>query len=252
MSNSNLVTYTLLSPNCSAGRSHAIDKITIHHMAGCLTVEQCGQGFQFPSRQASSNYGVDSLGHVGLYVDESNRSWASGSPENDNRAVTIEVANDQYGGVWHVSDVALNKTIELCADICRRNGMKRLNFTGDASGNLTMHRYFQATACPGEYLASKFSYIAEEVNKKLNGGLTMGQYEELKGMLQGLDKRLATLEGKMIYNYIDKNMPDWARPTIQKMVDKKLLVGDEQGNLGLTEEMLRTYVIMDRAGVLGK
>ena len=80
----------------------------------------------------------------------------------------------------------------------------------------------------------------------------MGQYEELKGMLQGLDKRLAALEGKMIYNYIDKNMPDWARPTIQKMVDKKLLVGDEQGNLGLTEEMLRTYVIMDRAGVFGK
>ncbi len=80
----------------------------------------------------------------------------------------------------------------------------------------------------------------------------MGQYEELKGMLQGLDKRLAALEGKMIYNYIDKNMPDWARPTIQKMVDKQLLVGDEHGNLGLTDEMLRTYVIMDRAGVFGK
>ena len=80
----------------------------------------------------------------------------------------------------------------------------------------------------------------------------MGQYEELKGMLQGLDKRLAALEGKMIYNYIDKNMPAWARTTIQKMVDKKLLVGDEQGRLGLTDEMLRTYVIMDRAGVFGK
>ena len=77
----------------------------------------------------------------------------------------------------------------------------------------------------------------------------MGQYEELKGMLQGLDKRLAALEGKMIYNYIDKNMPDWARPTIQKMVDKKLLVGDENGKLGLTDEMLRIYVINDRAGL---
>ena len=80
----------------------------------------------------------------------------------------------------------------------------------------------------------------------------MTQYEELKGILQGIDNRLAKLENKMIYNYIDKNMPDWARPTIQKMVDKKLLVGDEKGELGLTDEMLRTYVILDRAGTFGE
>ena len=80
----------------------------------------------------------------------------------------------------------------------------------------------------------------------------MSQYEELKGILQGIDNRLAKLENKMIYNYIDNNMPDWARPTIQKMVDKKLLVGDEKGELGLTDEMLRTYVILDRAGTFGE
>ena len=52
-------------------------------------------------------------------------------------------------------------------DICKRNKIAKLNFTGDKSGNLTMHKYFQATACPGEYLASKFPYIASEVNKRL-------------------------------------------------------------------------------------
>ena len=80
----------------------------------------------------------------------------------------------------------------------------------------------------------------------------MTQYEELKALLQGINHRLAKLEDKMIYNYIDKNMPDWARPTIQKMVDKKLLAGDEKGELGLTDEMLRTYVILDRAGAFGE
>lgn len=167
MSNSSLVNYTKISPNSTNPRNHKIDKITIHHMAGNLSVETCGNVFAPISRQASANYGVGSDGRVGMYVEEKNRSWASSSRENDNRAVTIEVANDRIGGDWHVSDVALEKTIELCVDICRRNGIARLNFTGDKSGNLTMHKYFASTTCPGAYLESKFPYIADEVNKRL-------------------------------------------------------------------------------------
>lgn len=169
MSNSPLVNYVLLSPNHSGQRQHKIDTITIHHMAGNLSVEACGRVFQPVSRQASSNYAVDSQGRVGMYVEEHNRSWCSSSPENDHRAITIEVANDEYGGNWHVSDIALQKTIDLCLDICQRNGIKRLNYTGDTSGNLTKHEWFAKTDCPGPYLGSKFSYIAEEVNKRLGG-----------------------------------------------------------------------------------
>ena len=133
MSNSNLVTYTKLSPNMNAPRNQPISKITIHHMAGNLTVEQCGELFASASREASANYGIDSNGNVGLYVDEANRSWASASPWNDNRAVTIEVANDEIGGGWHVSDVAFNKLIDLCVDICQRNNF-RLSFDGTQNG----------------------------------------------------------------------------------------------------------------------
>jgi hypothetical protein len=82
--------------------------------------------------------------------------------------VTIEVANITGAPDWKVSDIALNKTIDLCVDICKRNNIKRLNFTGDKTGNLTMHKWFAATACPGPYLESKFPYIANEVNKRLN------------------------------------------------------------------------------------
>lgn len=169
MSNSKLVSFTRLSPNCTKPRNHAIDTITIHHMAGDLSVESCGAVFAPSSRQASSNYGIGSDGRVGLYVDEANRSWCSSNKANDNRAVTIEVANDQVGGNWHISDTALAKLIELCVDICKRNGIARLNYTGNKSGNLTMHKWFAATACPGPYLESKFPYIAEQVNARLAG-----------------------------------------------------------------------------------
>lgn len=164
MSNSPLVNYTKISKN-SNPRKSKVQKITIHHMAGNLSVETCGEVFQ--NKQASSNYGIGSDGRVGMYVEEHRRAWTSSNADNDHQAVTIEVANDEIGGNWHVSDKALSKLIDLCVDICKRNGIKQLNFTGDKSGNLTMHKWFAATNCPGAYLESKFPYIASEVNKKL-------------------------------------------------------------------------------------
>ena len=168
MSNSSLVNYTKISPSRTSPRQNTIKKITIHHMAGNASIEECGNLFANPNRQASSNYGIGTDGRVGLYVEEKDRAWTSGSRDNDNQAITIEVANDGGAPDWHVSDKAYAKLIDLCVDICRRNGIDKLNFTGDASGNLTMHKYFQATVCPGPYLESKFGAIAEEVNKRLS------------------------------------------------------------------------------------
>ena len=150
-SNSPLVDYTKISPNRNSPRNNKIKKITIHHMAGNMSVESCGASFARSSRQAQSNYGIDSDGRVGMYVEEKDRSWCSSSPENDHQAVTIEVANDGGAPNWHVSDKALAKLIDLCVDICKRNGIQKLNYTGDKSGNLTMHKWFAATACVPTY-----------------------------------------------------------------------------------------------------
>lgn len=177
MSNSSLISCSILTNNYGnyvngarvSDRAYPISKITIHHMAGNLSVESCLRGFQNPSRQASANYVIGTDGRIGLGLEESKRPWTSGSYDNDNRAITIEVANDEIGGQWHVSDKALASLINLCEDICRRNNIKQLNFTGNANGNLTQHNYFQATACPAAYLKSKFPYIADEVNRRLNG-----------------------------------------------------------------------------------
>ena len=166
MSNSSLVSYTRLSPNYSRGRWYKITKITPHYMAGNLTVETCGNVFAPTSRQASSNYGIGSDGRIAMYVEEKNRAWTSSSAENDNRAVTIECANLADSSL---TDACWKSLVNLCVDICRRNGIESLNYTGDSRGNLTEHRMFAATSCPGAFLHSHMKDLANEVNAILRG-----------------------------------------------------------------------------------
>ena len=70
MSNSSLVSYTKISPNKTSPRKHKIDTISIHCMAGNISVEACGKIFADPGRKASSNYGIGSDGRIALYVEE--------------------------------------------------------------------------------------------------------------------------------------------------------------------------------------
>ena len=174
--NSDLIDYIKISPNKTSPRNHKIDCITIHCMAGNLTVETCGNVFAKTSRKASSNYGIGTDGRIAMYVEEKDRSWCSSNSANDHRAITIEVAND--GGAetgWHVSDKAMDSLIKLVADICKRNNIKELKWSTNKSDrvnhrngcNMTVHRDFAAKACPGAYLYEKHGYIADEVNKLL-------------------------------------------------------------------------------------
>ena len=176
--NSPLVDYTKLSPNNSGTRTHAIDRITIHCTVGQCSVETLGNLFANPKRQASSNYGVGYDGRIGMYVPESKRSWCSSSRENDQRAVTIEVASDTTSP-YAVNDVAYAAMLNLVEDICRRNGKKKLIWLEDKATTLTytpaademvmtVHRWFANKSCPGEYLYSRHAAIAEEITKRLD------------------------------------------------------------------------------------
>lgn len=175
MSNSSLVNHTKLSPNHYNGRNHSIDTITIHCVVGQCSVETIGAIFANASREASSNYGIGYDGRIGLYVDEKNASWCSSSYSNDNRAVTIEVASDTYDP-YAVTEKAYNALIELVADICKRNGIKKLVWSTDKNTrinhlngcNMTVHRDYATKSCPGDYLYNRMGDIASKVNKKLN------------------------------------------------------------------------------------
>lgn len=166
MSNSSLVTHVCRVNNYTPMTNKVNRKITIHHMAGNLSLATCDNVFG-GTRQASANYAIDSDGRVGLYVDEKNRAWTSSSYANDSQAVTIEVANDTLAPNWTVSDKAMTTLILLCVDICKRNGIPKLVFTGDQTGTLTYHYMFANTACPGPYIKSKTAFICNEVNKRL-------------------------------------------------------------------------------------
>ena len=168
MTKSKLTNYTRLSPNGYFPRSANISKITVHHMAGNLTVEQCGAVFASPSRYASSNYGIGTDGRIGCYVEEQNAAWTSSSYWNDNRAITIEVANSSTGGDWPVSDKAWKSLVKLCADICKRYGITP-NYDGTTEASFTEHRMYAATSCPGPYLHTRMAKLVKEVKEEMDG-----------------------------------------------------------------------------------
>ena len=239
MANSALVNWTRHSPNHSGRLGYAIDTITIHCMAGDLSVESCGAMFAKVSTGASSNYGIGSDGRIALYVDETDCSWASSDLDNDRRAVTIEVANCDGAPDWPVSDAAYGALIELVADICRRNGIQRLVWSDSKADrvwhkkgcNMTVHRDFAAKACPGNYLYHRMGEIAAAVNARLNP-------EEEKEM--------------EIYHWFDQ-MPDWARPSAEKAFRKGLIRADAKtGAVNVYACNLQPLVWMDRLGLLGE
>ena len=177
--NSPLVDYTKLSPNHSGQRTHSIDRITPHCVVGQCSVETLGDIFMPKSKEASCNYGIGSDGRVLLCVEEKNRSWCSSSAENDQRAITIECASDSYDP-YAFKDVVYKKLIDLCTDICKRNGKNKLIWFGDKNKTLnyspkknemilTVHRWFANKSCPGDWMYSRMGDLATKVTNALAG-----------------------------------------------------------------------------------
>lgn len=220
MSNSKLVVYTKLSPHCTKPRQGKIKGISIHTMAGPGSVEGCGQVFQ--TSEASSHYGIGPDGRIGQYVLEENRAWCC-SHKVDHEVVTIEVSSIQsYQEPYECTEAAFESLIDLCVDICQRNGIKKLiwkegkqycpAFTGNwAVCNMVPHRYTtdKGKSCPGNYLFGKYGEIAERVNARLKG-----EDEDMD-----INKLLSEMTNEQAYELVKKaeihaaTLPDdeWSR-----------------------------------------
>ena len=220
--NSSLVSYTKLSPNHSGQRTHSIDRITPHCVVGQCSVETLGNVFLPKSRQASSNYGIGVDGRVGMYVEEKNRSWCSSSAANDQRAVTIECASDNTEP-YAFKDVVYNRLVELCIDICKRNGKTRLLWLGDKDKTLgytptpdemvlTVHRWFANKSCPGNWMYARMGDLASKVTAALG------------------DQAPASL---------DNTPTAWSKYAVNWALENRLLLGDANGNLKLQENLTR-------------
>lgn len=189
MSNSPLVSCTVISPNKTSPRNHKIDTITPHCVVGQLSAESIGGCFTSPSQKASCNYGIGFDGRIVLVVDEKDRSWCSSSSSNDNRAVTIECASDKTAP-YAMKSVVYETLVKLCVDICCRNGIKKLLWLGSKektlayipkSGEavLTAHRWFAKKSCPGDWLYFRYSDLANRVNRLLGAGSTPDNQQTL-------------------------------------------------------------------------
>lgn len=212
--NSPLTSVTLLSPNHSGQRTHAIDTITIHCVVGQCTAKRIGEIFQPTSRQASSNYGIGYDGEIGLYVEERNRSWCSSSNTNDQRAITIEVASDT-SEPYAVTSAAYSALIKLVADICKRNGIKKLVWSTNKADrvnhkngcNMTVHRDYANKSCPGKYLYDKHGEIAAEVNKLLGATETKAD-TTVSALIKAGD--VVSIKSDATY-YSGKAIPTWVK-----------------------------------------
>ena len=169
---------TNISPNHNTGRSGcAITRITPHCIVGQVPAEECARWFSDPKRQASANYIIGKDGEVVYNVLETDRAWTSSSKENDDRAITIECASDTKPP-YAFNDKVYETLIELTADIIKRNGRKRLKWiptkndalnykVPDDEMIITLHRWFAARECPGDWLVDHMGDYVARVNAKL-------------------------------------------------------------------------------------
>ena len=192
---SSLVSHVNLSPNVRSGVRRPITKITPHHAAGVLHVENLCAIFKPASRGASCTYAIGLDGRIGQVLSEDKSPITSScGGKNDNEAITFELSNSTLGPNWEISDVVFAKFIDLCVDICQRNpeikqkdGSSGLNFDGTANGSLTFHSMFAATNCPGPSLLKRMQEICTLVNGRLDAAkIPQGQYPVSKQNVQAM------------------------------------------------------------------
>ena len=87
--------------------------------------------------------------------------------------------------------------------------------------------------------------MPKNMRKELEDEMT----SEEKMEFETLKKRVAELEEKRKVYHYTKDVPDWGRSTVQKLLDKGVFKGAAADDLNLSEDMLRMMVISDKAGV---
>ena len=225
--------------NYTAKRTNTIKKQTPHHVAGILTAEQIGKIFQNPNRKASANYGIGIDGKIVGIVPEESRAWTSSSPSNDHQAITYEISNDQVGGDWHISDLCIERLIDLMVDVQKRNpDTTHYIYDGTSNGTITRHNMFTATTCPGSYLQSKLPYITEQVNKRINEGIAPVEVPTVQAPTARKVGDKVTISGIYVASNATKRLnPARTSGTITKIVPgaKNPYLLDE-GRLGWTND----------------
>lgn len=215
--------------NYTKGRKQAVQYIVVHYTANNGDrAESNGKYFQQPNRNASAHYFVDE-NDVVQSVKDSDTAWHCGAKNykhnkcrNDN-SIGVEMCSEKDGnGLYYINEETQKKALEVVKWLMGKYGVPL--------ENVLRHYDITGKLCPEPFVRNQVQW--QDFKEKL--AKQTEQKEE---------------ETEMIYNYIDENMPKWARATVQKLVDKGYLNGNEKGELGLNDTMLKIFVVNDRAGL---
>lgn len=236
-SNSPLVSYTNLTRNKTTNRTQPITRITPHCFVGQVSAKRGCDYFATTPKKASCNYVVGYDGQIGLSVEEKDKSWCSSSDSNDQRAITVEIASDNVDP-YKITDAALKGFIELCIDICKRYGKKRLVWIPNKTQALsykvkndelliTIHKWFAAKECPGAYIISKLPYIVETVNKTLEGVENTMTEAELKSFIEKTVREMGN----------GQPASTWAAPLVEEAKTMGITDGSNPQGLATRQEV---------------
>lgn len=226
-------------------RKSAIEYIVVHDTGNTAAGSNASAHYNYfngDDRESSADIFVDD--HFAWYVNDYTKyySWHCGDGHGaygitNGNSVGVEMCINIDGDY----ETAMRNTVEVV-----RSLMKELNIPFE---RVVRHYDASRKDCPASMSYNNwerwrtFLAMLQESEE-----LTMSQYDELKQMIQNIGAQVDKIANPMIYNYIDDNMPEWARATIQKLVNKGYLQGGDDG-LNLTDELLRVLVINDRAGI---
>ena len=177
------------------------------------------------------------------------RGWHAGGTAN-NTHIGFEICEDCLNDVIYFNAV-YKEAVELCAYLCKEFGLTEKNIIchsegykkGIASNHGDVMHWFPKHGKSMNTFRADVKTLLNKEDIKL---------EQLKKDVAQLKNDVAEIKNKMIYAWVDDNMPEWAKPTITKLVNKGYLKGDNEGKLNLDDNMLRILVINDRAGIYGK
>ena len=248
--------------NYTAGRGgNSIRYIVIHFTSndGDTAQNNCSY-FAGANRQASAHYFV---GNDGIYqsVQDKDKAWHCGGTSvykhkycRNANSIGIEMCSRISKGHYVIDSAIVDMTVELT-----RYLMNKYNVPLE---NVIRHYDVWDKDCPEPFVRNPEQWINFKNILKEDEPMTADEkkeFSELKTMLnnvadkqKAIDESLSNLyeivkaiKKPMIYNYIDENMPEWAREGVQWCVDNGIITGTGDG-LGLDDKDLKYCTMIMR------
>lgn len=234
--------------NYRKGREFPVHWIVLHFTANNGDTAQNNADFfaRESGLRASAHYFVDPNG-VAQSVKDSDTAWhcgreRGGSYYNDCRnanSIGIEMCSVKRNGVYVIPEDTMKRAAKLTRELMAKYHVP--------VSRVCRHYDVTHKDCPEPWVRNP------QLWQKFKDMLTEKEVEDMtEAQTRNIAKQeIANAEkAKKVYDTVDA-VPAWGKATVQKLVNKGFLQGDDQGKLALTTDLLRLLVINDRARLYG-